>query len=108
MDHPNIIKLFEVYEDDKNLYLVMELCTGGELFERIIKAGHFSELNAALIMRQIFSAAAYCHSNNVMHRDLKPENLLFCDSTTPSTLKVIGRENNNITTFLAHAFRKGT
>lgn len=90
LDHPNIIKLFEVYEDEKNLYLVMELCTGGELFERIIKSGHFSERYAACLMRQVFSAAAYCHANNVMHRDLKPENLLYADSSPLSALKVIG------------------
>ncbi|KAL8274699.1 hypothetical protein Esti_001414 [Eimeria stiedai] len=89
LDHPNIIKLFEVYEDEKNLYLVMELCTGGELFERIIKSGHFSERYAACLMRQVFSAAAYCHANNVMHRDLKPENLLYADSSPLSALKVI-------------------
>ncbi|OXB71618.1 UNVERIFIED_CONTAM: hypothetical protein H355_011963 [Colinus virginianus] len=67
LDHPNIIKLLEVYEDLKNLYLVMELCTGGELFERIIKSGHFSERYAASLMKQIFSAASYCHSQNVIH-----------------------------------------
>nr|CEL69049.1 TPA: Calcium-dependent protein kinase 3 [Neospora caninum Liverpool] len=89
LDHPNIIKLLEVYEDMKNLYLVMELCTGGELFERIIKSGHFSERYAASLMKQVFSAASYCHSQNVIHRDLKPENLLYADSSPLSALKVI-------------------
>lgn len=90
MDHPNIIRLFEVFEDEKDLYLVMELCTGGELFDRIIKFGHFSERYAASIMKQILSAISYCHSNNVMHRDLKPENVLYSDSSPLSALKVIG------------------
>ncbi|CUV04485.1 unnamed protein product [Cryptosporidium hominis] len=89
LDHPNIIKLFEVFEDTNYLYFVMEICTGGELFDRIIKRGHFSERYAAVIMRQVFSAIAYCHSNEFMHRDLKPENLLFSDSSPNSLLKVI-------------------
>eukprot|EP01055_Gregarina_sp_Pseudo9_P005698 Gregarina_sp_Pseudo_9__5697@NODE_815_length_2174_cov_11_253396_g766_i0_p1_GENE_NODE_815_length_2174_cov_11_253396_g766_i0NODE_815_length_2174_cov_11_253396_g766_i0_p1_ORF_typecomplete_len604_score87_23Pkinase/PF00069_25/2e78Pkinase_Tyr/PF07714_17/1_1e43EFhand_7/PF13499_6/8_7e12EFhand_7/PF13499_6/1_7e16EFhand_8/PF13833_6/6_6e06EFhand_8/PF13833_6/1_7e05EFhand_8/PF13833_6/1_3e08EFhand_11/PF08976_11/2_8e05EFhand_11/PF08976_11/5_7e11EFhand_1/PF00036_32/4_2e03EFhand_1/PF00036_32/9_2e05EFhand_1/PF00036 len=89
LDHPNIIRLFEVYEDEKHLYLIMELCTGGELFDRIIKSGHLSERYAATIMRQVFSAVAYCHSLNIMHRDLKPENLLFADPSPISPLKVI-------------------
>lgn len=91
LDHPNIIRLFEVYEDEKHLYLIMELCSGGELFDRIIKSGHLSERYAATIMRQVFSSVAYSHSLNVMHRDLKPENLLFADSSPVSPLKVIGR-----------------
>eukprot|EP01053_Blabericola_migrator_P002701 Blabericola_migrator_1__2700@NODE_1768_length_3821_cov_86_086841_g734_i3_p1_GENE_NODE_1768_length_3821_cov_86_086841_g734_i3NODE_1768_length_3821_cov_86_086841_g734_i3_p1_ORF_typecomplete_len607_score87_73Pkinase/PF00069_25/5_6e78Pkinase_Tyr/PF07714_17/2_3e43EFhand_7/PF13499_6/5_7e12EFhand_7/PF13499_6/3_1e16EFhand_8/PF13833_6/1_1e02EFhand_8/PF13833_6/4_1e06EFhand_8/PF13833_6/2_1e05EFhand_8/PF13833_6/3_3e09EFhand_11/PF08976_11/2_6e05EFhand_11/PF08976_11/4_3e11EFhand_1/PF00036_32/4_2e03EFhand_1/PF len=89
LDHPNIIRLFEVYEDEKHLYLIMELCSGGELFDRIIKSGHLSERYAATIMRQVFSAIAYCHSLNIMHRDLKPENLLFADPSPISPLKVI-------------------
>lgn len=93
MDHPNIIRLFEVFEDEKDLYLVMELCTGGELFDRIIKSGHFSERYAASIMKQILSAVSYCHSNDVMHRDLKPENVLYSDPSPLSALKVIGRYN---------------
>lgn len=89
LDHPNIIRLFEVYEDELHLYFIMEICTGGELFDRIIKAGHLSERYAAAIMRQVFSAVAYCHSLNIMHRDLKPENLLFADQSSVSPLKVI-------------------
>ncbi|EEA06411.1 protein kinase domain-containing protein [Cryptosporidium muris RN66] len=89
LDHPNIIKLFEVFEDTNYLYFVMEICTGGELFDRIIKRGHFSERYAAIIMKQVFSAIAYCHANEFMHRDLKPENLLFADSSSNSLLKVI-------------------
>eukprot|EP00928_Gymnodinium_smaydae_P018455 TRINITY_DN17022_c0_g1_i2.p1 TRINITY_DN17022_c0_g1~~TRINITY_DN17022_c0_g1_i2.p1 ORF type:complete len:506 (+),score=149.06 TRINITY_DN17022_c0_g1_i2:127-1644(+) len=77
MDHPNIIKLYETFEDRKYIYLVMELCTGGELFDRIIDAGHFSELQAAVIMQQIIRAIYYMHENHVCHRDLKPENFIF-------------------------------
>merc|ERR1712039_1146980 len=51
MDHPNIIKLYETFEDHRNIYLVMELCAGGELFDRIIESGHFTEVQAATLMR---------------------------------------------------------
>ena len=61
LDHPNILKLFEFYEDLKHFHLVTELCTGGELFDRIIDQGKFSEANAASVMHQVFSAVNYCH-----------------------------------------------
>merc|ERR1719359_558869 len=59
MDHPNIIKLFETFEDHRNIYLVMELASGGELFDRIIESGHFTEKQAAIIMQQILRAVYY-------------------------------------------------
>jgi len=77
MDHPNIIKLYESFEDHRNIYLVMELSTGGELFDRIIEAGHFTEVQGAILMQQIVRAIYYMHENHVCHRDLKPENFLF-------------------------------
>jgi calcium-dependent protein kinase len=77
MDHPNIIRLFESFEDHRNIYLVMELSTGGELFDRIIDAGHFTEAQAACVMQHMFRAIYYMHENHICHRDLKPENFLF-------------------------------
>lgn len=80
MDHPNIISLFETYEDKLYIYLVMELCTGGELFDRIIESGRFSEQEAAIVMQQILRSINYMHQRRpkrVCHRDLKPENFLF-------------------------------
>ena len=81
MDHPNIIKLYEVYESERSLYLVMEECKGGELFDRIIKhiedKKMYSERDAAKIFEQVMSCIAYCHNKNICHRDLKPENLLY-------------------------------
>lgn len=77
MDHPHIIRLFENFEDHRNIYLVMELCSGGELFDRVIAMGHFTEVQAAIIMQQIIRAIYYMHENHVCHRDLKPENFLF-------------------------------
>jgi calcium-dependent protein kinase len=91
MDHPNIIKLFESFEDHRNIYLVMELSTGGELFDRIIDAGHFTETQAATVMQHMFRAIFYMHENHICHRDLKPENFLFAnkDPIEKSALKVI-------------------
>jgi len=91
MDHPNIIKLFETFEDHRNIYLVMELCNGGELFDRIIESGHFTEVQAAILMQQIIRAIYYMHENKVCHRDLKPENFLFTtkESIDKNTLKII-------------------
>lgn len=77
MDHPNIVKLYEAYQDKKRYFIVTELCTGGELFDQIIKRPYYSERDAAMIMKQVLSAVSYCHSKNIAHRDLKPENLLL-------------------------------
>ncbi|KAL8438220.1 hypothetical protein ACSSS7_000357 [Eimeria intestinalis] len=68
---------------------MLRLCEGGELFDRIIAEGHFTEKRAALLMRQIFSAVNYLHSNHIMHRDLKPENFLFLSPAKDSALKII-------------------
>lgn len=91
MDHPNIIKLYETFEDHRSIYLVMELCNGGELFDRIIECGHFTEAQAATLMQQIIRAIYYMHENKVCHRDLKPENFLFTtkDSIEKNILKII-------------------
>ena len=88
LDHPNILKLYEIYQDDKRYYLVTELCTGGELFEEITKRSTFSEKDAANILQQVLSAMSYCHAKNICHRDLKPENILL-DSKNNNAVKVI-------------------
>jgi calcium-dependent protein kinase len=91
MDHPNIIKLYESFEDHRNIYLILELSTGGELFDRIIDSGHFNEVQAAIVMQHMFRAIFYMHENHIAHRDLKPENFLFAtkEAIEKSTLKVI-------------------
>jgi calcium/calmodulin-dependent protein kinase I len=71
LSHPNILKLFEVYEDDQKFYLVMELVQGKELFDKIVERGQYSEKDAAHIVRQILSAVQYLHANDIAHRDLK-------------------------------------
>jgi len=77
MDHPGITKLYETFEDSRNIYLSMELCHGGELFERIVRDGRFSEPKAAKVMQQVLRAICYMHKQGIAHRDLKPENLLL-------------------------------
>lgn len=91
MDHPNIIKLFETFEDSKHVYLVMELCQGGGLAERLKQAKWFPEWQAAGLMRQILRTVAYMHKQGICHRDLKPENFLFLtkDPIERNVLKII-------------------
>lgn len=77
MDHPNIVRVYEFFEDDSAFYLVMEYCSGGELFEEMTNGNNFTEQAAAQIMQQLLSAVAYLHACNITHRDIKPENILL-------------------------------
>ncbi|VVA91821.1 unnamed protein product [Arabis nemorensis] len=88
-EHPNVVKLKATYEDNENVHLVMELCEGGELFDRIVARGHYTERAAAAVARTIAEVVMMCHSNGVMHRDLKPENFLFANKKENSALKAI-------------------
>jgi calcium-dependent protein kinase len=89
IDHPNIVKLYEVYEDHQYIYMPMELCEGGELFDKIIEMGHFSERVACRLFMQMTSSIAYLHSKEIVHRDLKPENFLFSHKSVESAIKLI-------------------
>lgn len=84
---PNIVEFKGAYEDAQNLHLVMELCSGGELFDRITAKGSYSEKEAARIGRQIVNVVHVCHFMGVMHRDLKPENFLMVSRDDDSPLK---------------------
>ncbi len=92
-DYPSIIKLYEIYEDERKIYLIMEKCTGGELFDRIIKKVEegkmYSEKEAAIIFKQLMNGISYCHSKGICHRDLKPENILFLTNDDNSPIKII-------------------
>ena len=85
--HPHIIKLYDIYEDANYLHLVTELCTGGELYDKVIEKaeteeGHFKEDDAACLIRDILDAIRYIHDElHIVHRDLKPENFLLSDKT---------------------------
>ena len=89
MNHPSIIRLVDVYEDMYHVHIITELCSGGELFDRIqqrytscaaTSKGCFSERTSARIIKSLLSAVEYLHSNGIIHRDIKPENILLCDS----------------------------
>lgn len=77
LDHPNIIRLYETFEDEKYFHLVMELCTGGDLLERIVVRGVFHEDEAADLMKKLILAVNHMHCCFISHRDLKPENVLY-------------------------------
>ncbi len=83
-DHPHIIKLYEIFESQRSLYLVMEECKGGEVFDKIIEhiqsKQMYSEKDAANMFLQLMSSIEYCHNNGICHRDLKPENLLYLNA----------------------------
>lgn len=87
--HPNVIDLYDVYEDENGVHLVLELCSGGELFDRIVKQERYSEAGAAAVVRQIAQGLAALHKSNIVHRDLKPENCLFLNNTDDSSLKIM-------------------
>ncbi|XP_055998144.1 serine/threonine-protein kinase BRSK2-like isoform X5 [Ostrea edulis] len=79
IEHPHVLGLFDVYENKKYLYLVLEHVSGGELFDYLVKKGRLTPKEARRFFRQIISALDFCHSHNICHRDLKPENLLLDD-----------------------------
>ncbi|KAF9679549.1 hypothetical protein SADUNF_Sadunf06G0026400 [Salix dunnii] len=88
--HKNLVQFYDAYEDEDNVYVVMELCEGGELLDRILsRGGKYSEEDAKTVMVQILSVVAYCHLQGVVHRDLKPENFLFTTKEDNSPLKAI-------------------
>ncbi|KAK8967447.1 hypothetical protein KSP40_PGU011581 [Platanthera guangdongensis] len=86
-EHPNVVRIRGTYEDPLFVHLVMELCGGGELFDRIIQKGHYSERKAVQLIKTIVGVIEACHSLGVMHRDLKPENFLFSNADEDAQLK---------------------
>lgn len=89
MDHPNIVKMYEFLEDEKRIYIVTEICKGGELFDEILSRSKFDEKDAAIVMRQLLSAINYCHKKKIVHRDLKPENMLLEQDKDLEKLKIV-------------------
>ena len=91
LDHPNILRLLEFFETKNEIYLILELCKGGELLDRLHQqAEHrYSERTACKLIYTMLSAVRYCHAHNIVHRDLKLENFLFEDSAPDSNLKLI-------------------
>lgn len=93
IDHTNVIKLYEVIDSPACIFLIMEFCPGGELFEYIVARGRVEELDACRCFHHILNGLDYCHKQNVTHRDLKPENLLL---TSDSTIKIVDFGLSNI------------
>lgn len=88
--HNNLVQFYDSYEDHDNVYIVMELCEGGELLDRILsRGGKYTEDDAKTVILQILNVVSYCHLQGVVHRDLKPENFLFTTKEENSTLKAI-------------------
>jgi len=88
ISHPNVIQLFEIFDEPKKMHLVMELVSGGELFDRIVAKGSYTEKDAATTVKTLCSALEYLHSKDIVHRDLKPENILYKDSSDSAPIKV--------------------
>jgi calcium-dependent protein kinase len=89
MDHPNIVRLYEFYDEPKYYCLVQEVCQGGELFDAIINAGKFKESQARVLINRLLSVINYCHDKGIVHRDLKPENILLEPDMDFEKMKII-------------------
>ncbi|CCH60995.1 hypothetical protein TBLA_0D05010 [Henningerozyma blattae CBS 6284] len=88
LHHPNIVQFKDWFESKEKFYIVTQLATGGELFDRILKRGKFTEVDAVKIIIQMLKAIEYIHSQNIVHRDLKPENVLYIDPSDDSQLVI--------------------
>lgn len=88
MDHPSVVKLFEIYDEPECMYLVFEIMTGGELFDRVVEKENYSEKEASDTIRPIVDAIRYCHDLGIVHRDLKPENLLYESESEDAIIKI--------------------
>jgi len=88
VEHPNIIKLYDMFESPDKIYLVMELVSGGELFDSIVERGKYTEKDSAELIYQILKGVEYLHSLGICHRDLKPENLLYFDKSKNAKIMI--------------------
>ena len=94
--HKNIIKLYEVMETPQKIYLIMEYCQGGELFNYIINKKHLTEIQSCKFFHEIIDALEYLHVQNIVHRDIKPQNILLDTLNNELTIKIIDFGISNI------------
>jgi serine/threonine protein kinase len=87
MSHPNVVRIIEVLEDPEHVFVIMEYCSGGELFERLSLREKYTERDAQQVLKSLADALCYCHSMSIVHRDLKPENILL--ATPDETSRVV-------------------
>jgi calcium/calmodulin-dependent protein kinase I len=88
INHENCVHLYEMFETSKKIYMILELLTGGELFDRIVSKGSYSEKEAADVIARITRAIQYLHGIGIVHRDLKPENLIYLNESSESPIKI--------------------
>ncbi|PWN34652.1 Pkinase-domain-containing protein [Meira miltonrushii] len=88
VEHPHIIKMWDLYETKEAVFIVTDLCRGGELFDRLVEKVHYNELDARHITRQMFEGIDYLHDHEIIHRDLKPENILLREKSEPSQIVI--------------------
>jgi len=88
IQHPNCVRLYEMFETKTKMYVVMELLTGGELFNRIIHKGSCSEKEISKVIQSVASAIQYLHESGIVHRDLKPEHFIYLNSSDDSPIKI--------------------
>jgi calcium/calmodulin-dependent protein kinase I len=88
LHHPNVVSVHEIYNGKVNCFIIMECCSGGEMYDRIISKEHYSEAEAVHAAVQMLLAINYCHEQGVVHRDLKPENLLYSSPAEDADLKL--------------------
>lgn len=89
LDHPHILRIYDLYKDQRYIYMITELCEGGDIFSMIQKADNFNEKIASRIMKQVMNAVLYCHSTGIVHRDIKSDNILFLENNIDSPIKLI-------------------
>ncbi|CAI5507659.1 unnamed protein product [Closterium sp. Naga37s-1] len=87
--HPHVVSIIETIEDEKEVHIIMELCEGGELFDRILERKYYGERQAAKVIRSVVEVLDYCHQRGIVHRDLKPENILLVSKRSDTRCKVI-------------------